>query len=116
MIININATGIELTEKISDYTHKKFESVTKYFDNIQKMDIDIGMRSHHHYKGKIFYAEANIHVPGKIMRVVKDSEDLYKAIDKVKDHLKVEFEKLKGKMRNKDKEVLREIKGYQDEE
>jgi len=116
MVVNIKATGIELTEKINDYAHKKFESVTKYFDNIQKIDIDIGIRTNHHQKGKIFYAETNIHVPGKIIRVVKDSEDLYKAIDKVKDHLKVEFEKLKGKMRNKNKKVLRGMKAYQDQE
>lgn len=114
MTINIKGTGVELTAALKEHAHKKLESIQKYFDNIQKIEIDLGMRSNHHQKGKIFYAEANVHLPGKIVRVVKDTEDLYKAVDKVKDHLKVELDKIKGKMRHKDKQVLREAKGYQE--
>ena len=115
MIINIKCTGMELTSALRQYAEEKVESLVKYFDNIQQADIDIGVRNHHHQKGKIFYAEVNLFVPGRTLRVVKDAEELYKAIDKVRDHLKVEFEKMKGKMRRKDRKVLREVKGYQDE-
>ena len=84
-----------------------------FFDNIIHIDADVGMRSTHHNKGKIYYAEVNVQIPGKLVRVEKDAEDLYKAIDKVKDHMKVELEKVKGKMRHKDKEELRGQKEYQ---
>ncbi|NCO05172.1 MAG: ribosome-associated translation inhibitor RaiA [Candidatus Magasanikbacteria bacterium] len=113
MSINIQATGMELTEAMKEYAIEKMEASKKYFDNIQKIDIDIGMRSNHHNKGKIYYAEVNVFIPKQIIRVVKDAEDLYKAIDKVKDHLKVEFEKIKGKMRHKDKQYIRDQKEYQ---
>jgi len=112
MKITIQATNMELTDAIRAHAEKKIMSVEKFFDNIVQADIDVGMRSHRHQKGKIYYAEVNLHVPGTIVRVAKDAEDLYKAIDKVKDHLKVELEKLKGKLRSKDRETLRNIKGY----
>jgi putative sigma-54 modulation protein len=47
--------------------------------------------------GKIYRAEANIDVPGELLRVDKTEEDLYKAIDKVKDHLEMVIKKYKGK-------------------
>lgn len=88
------------------------QTLTKHFDNIQKAEIDIGLRTHHHQKGDIYYAEVNLCVPQHVLRVVKEEADLYKAIDKVKDHLKMELEKMKGKMRAKNKRVLRENKEY----
>ena len=112
MTINIKGTGIDLTEPIKDYAKEKIGSVTKFFGNITQADIDIGMTNHHHQKGKIYYAEVNLSVPGKMIRVVKECEDLYKAIDKVKDHLKVELEKMKEKMRAKDRTTLRAEKSY----
>ncbi len=113
MNTNIKGTGITLTDAIKDYAEEKIGGLVKFFDNIQSADIDVGMQSHHHLKGKVYYAEVNLSVPGKVIRVVKESEDLYKAIDKVKDHLKVELEKMKEKMRRKDKKVLRSEKEYQ---
>lgn len=114
MIINIHGTNIDLTDALRQYAEEKVESLTKYFDNIMQADIDIGKRSEHHNKGNIFYAEVNLHVPGEILRSVKDTPDVYASIDEVKDHLKIELEKLKGKLRHKDKAGLREQKGYQE--
>ncbi|MBD3311160.1 MAG: ribosome-associated translation inhibitor RaiA [Candidatus Magasanikbacteria bacterium] len=113
MIINTKATNMDMTDSIRNYVEEKVNSLLKYFDNIQQADVDVGLHSQHHQKGKIYYAEINLHVPGKILRVTKDAEDLYKAIDKVKDHLKVELEKVKGKMRGIDKQALRDQKSYQ---
>ena len=116
MITKLKGTGIELTDAIKQYVEEKFGGMTKFFDNIQSADIDIGMRSQHHHKGKIFYAEINAHVPGKDIRIVKDSEDLYKAIDQVRDHLKNELKEFKEKLRHKDKKKLRGQKEYKIEE
>jgi ribosomal subunit interface protein len=113
MQINIQATGMEMTDAINQYVREKMEGLTKFFDNIQQMDIDVGQTSTHHNKGKIYFAEVNVHVPGKIVRVVKESEDLYKAINKVKDHLKVELDEMKEKMRDKDQKGIRAQKGYE---
>ncbi|OGH66382.1 MAG: ribosomal subunit interface protein [Candidatus Magasanikbacteria bacterium RIFCSPHIGHO2_02_FULL_47_14] len=112
MIITIKGTEIELTDALKQYVEDKFGGLTKYFDNITRAEVDIGLRTHHHKNGKIYYAEVNLHVPRKILRVVKDAEDLYKAINKVKDHLKVELDTMKEKMRTKNKKEIRSQKEY----
>ena len=114
MNINIQAKGVDMTDAIKQYVEEKAGDLERYFDNIQGVDVIVGMDSSHNNKGKIYFAEFNVQVPGKNMNMKKEAEDLYKAIDKVKDHLKVEFEKMKGKMRAKDKEELRDVKGYQE--
>ncbi len=112
MIITLRATGMELTEALKLYTDEKFSGLVKYFDNIQKAEVNIGMRSHHHQKGKIYYCEVNLHIPGKVLCVEKDAEDLYKAIDSVKDHLKVELQDAKERMRDRDRDGVRHQKEY----
>jgi putative sigma-54 modulation protein len=113
MIINISTNGVDMTDSIREYAEDKIESVDKFFDNITKADIIVGMDSSN--KAKPYFAEVNLAIPGTSnVFVRKNSEDLYKAIDKLRDHLKIELEKMKGKMRDKDKESLRNNKGYQE--
>ncbi len=114
MVINIHAQGIELTDALKTYAEEKAISLDKYFDGIRQIDLTIGMESHHHQKGKIFFTEMIVHVPGTPIVIKKEAEDLYKSIDKVRDHLKVEFDKLKGKMRHKDRQHIRDQKAYSD--
>lgn len=114
MRTTIHATKIELTDALRAYAEEKIQSLEKFFDNIQQANIDIGLESSHHQKGDIYYAEVNLHVPGKILRVVKEESDLYKAIDKVKDHLKIELQTMKEKMRQKDRTAIRGQKEYQE--
>lgn len=112
MIVTIHGTEIELTPAIREYIEEKITMLEKFLFEVTKIEVDVGMRSHHHHKGKVFYAEMNLSYPGGLLRVEKDAEDLYKAIDKVKDHLKVELESLKAKRNSRDKELIRDNKAY----
>jgi putative sigma-54 modulation protein len=112
MNINIQAINLDLTDAIRVYTEGKINSLGRYISNIEHVDVMIGMDNKHHQKGKIYFAEFNIKVMNKKLSIKKEAEDLYKAIDKVKDHLKVELEKIKGKVKNIDKKVLRDVKSY----
>ncbi len=115
MNINIHFTGIDATDAIKKYVTEKVEGLTTFLEEITSANIDVGMRSQHHQKGKIYYAEFKLQIPGTPgLYVKKDAEDLYKAIDKVRDHMKVELEKVKGKKNNIDRDELREAKGYQE--
>lgn len=77
-------------------------SLIKYFDNILEAHVEIEKTTHHHLKGEIFRAEANLRVPIKgLLRVEKTEKDIYKAIDKVKDHLKEEITRYKEKLRER---------------
>lgn len=88
MTINISAVGMELTPAIRSYTEDKFSSLEKFEGSIMHIDIDIGMETHHHHKGEIFTCSATLQLPKDVLKVEKKEEDLYKAIDKVKDHLR----------------------------
>ena len=114
MNVNIKVTGMDTTDAIKQYVEDKANDLLTYFDNIQGVDAIVGMESHHHNKGKIYYAEFNLQIPGKNINIKKNAEDLYKSIDKVKDHLKIELEKIKGKMNARDREEIRDQKGDQE--
>jgi ribosomal subunit interface protein len=115
MNININFTIIEPTEPLKAYARQRAEDLATYFEHIISVDIDLGRTSDHHEKGKVFYAQYNVGVPGSMVQVRKEAEDLYKAIEKVKDHMKVELGKHKGKTNQIDREMIRETKAYHDD-
>jgi len=110
MEINIKATQMELTPAIRNYVEEKMTMLEKYLGDIQVLncDVEVGVTTHHHSKGEIFLAEVNLNLPGEMLRVEKTEEDLYKAIDKVKDHLVREISQYKEKRianHRKEKEV-----------
>jgi len=108
----VQANGVDMTDAIHTYAEEKMSSLDKFFDGITKVDLICGMHSQHHNKGKIYFCEVNVSLPQKTVHIEKEAEDLYKAIDKVKDHLKIELEKIKGKLHAKDHELIREQKAY----
>ena len=98
MTTNIIHKGIELTPAIRAYAEEKMESLLKYFDSIRHMDIEVGRANGHHQKGDIFFCKVEVQVGGEVMQVEREENDLYKAIDKVRDHLRVELTEWKHKL------------------
>src|SRR3990167_6985227 len=88
MKINIKATGIELTQAISNYAYKKISSIEKYLDKKSGPDlvaqVEVGRSTRHHKTGNIFRAEVHITGAGLDLYAVSAMEDLYAAIDVVK--------------------------------
>ncbi len=103
MNINIKATKIELTPAIRGYIQEKMDMLEKYLGDIKVInaDFEVELTTRHHHKGEIFRAEANLKVAGGFLRVDKTEKDLYKAIDKVKDHLKEMIVEYKEKLIDK---------------
>jgi len=99
MNINIKATKFELSEAIRTYCQTKMDMLDKYLGGIQVIncDVEIAKAVGGQNKGEIFKAEVNLEVPHKLLRVEKTEKDLYKAIDKVKDHLELVIKKYKEK-------------------
>lgn len=119
MEIQITGRGIDLTEAIKDYASKKAESLNKFYNNrITRAEIIVGVNSLHHRKGDMFNAEFKLDVPGKNLFAAKQEENLYKAIDKVRDYLESELKKykLKQRVQSKDKKMGRADKEYKIEE
>ena len=105
MQIKLKATKLEMTDAIRDYIQEKMDMIEKYLGSIQVLNCDVEIEKSvgNQHKGEIFRAEANLQLPHEILRVEKTEEDMYKAIDKVKDHLELVIKKYKEKLFDKNK-------------
>jgi len=103
MNIKIKATRLELTDAIREYCQTKIDMLEKYLGDIQVLNCDVEVERilGDQHKGDIFRAEVNIEVPKEVLRVEKSEKDLYKAIDKVKDHMAEMIKKYKEKLTEK---------------
>ncbi len=103
MNIKIKATRLELTPAIRDYFQMKMDMIEKYLGDIKALNCDVEIEKSvgNQNKGDIFRAEVNLEVPQKLLRVEKTEADLYKAIDKVKEHLELVIKKYKEKLIDK---------------
>ncbi len=109
MQLDIKATNLNLTPQIKDYIQLKMGMLEKYLGKFKiigaKFEVELTTR--HHVKGEIFRAEGNLIVNGDLLRVEKTEKDIYKAIDKVKDHLEVMIKRYKGRIIDRKKKKLK---------
>ena len=104
MQINLQGKGIELTESIKDYVLKRVTNLEKLISKIEKekgeamVNFEVVKTTNHHKTGEIFHASCTLRIDGKKFYVESDNEDLYSAIDEVKETLFNEISK------NKDRE------------
>ena len=103
MKINLKATKIEMTDAISSYVQDKMDMLDKYLGDTQVLNCDVEVERiiGGQNKGEIFRVEVNLEVPHDLLRVEKTESDLYKAIDKVRDHLDEVIIKYREKARDK---------------
>lgn len=99
----MKATHLEFTEAIKNYIQEKMDSTEKYLGDVQVINCDFEIEKilPGQHKGEVFRAEVNLQVPHELLRIEKTEADLYKAIDKVKDHLELVIKKYKEKLRDK---------------
>ncbi|MEI6379063.1 MAG: ribosome-associated translation inhibitor RaiA [Candidatus Falkowbacteria bacterium] len=103
MNIDIKATNLELTPALKNYIQEKMDMLDKYLGDTPLIHahFEVELTTKHHVKGEIFRAEANLNLPHDMLRIEKTEKDMYKAIDKVKDHLKEMIVKYKEKLVDK---------------
>ncbi|MDD2584541.1 MAG: ribosome-associated translation inhibitor RaiA [Bacteroidales bacterium] len=97
MKIRLKSTKLEMTDAIANYFQEKMNMLDKYLGDIQVLNCDCEVEKvgGEQKNGKVFRAEVNLEVPGALLRVEKEANDLYKAIDKVKDHMLIVIKKHK---------------------
>lgn len=113
--------NLQLTPDLSSYVEEKIGSVKKFI-NILKKDESEGLKTlaevfveleketNHHKNGDIFWARAQVNLPGKSLEAKANSDDLLKAIVALKDQLQVEIEKYKFKNVDKRRREQRKSK------
>lgn len=102
MKINIKATKFDLTDAIRDYVQTKVDMLEKFLGDMPVINCDFEVEKlTAHNKGEVFRAEINLQVPKDFFRVEKTEKDLYKAIDKVKDHVEEIIVEAKKKLQSR---------------
>ncbi|MBD3251426.1 ribosome-associated translation inhibitor RaiA [Candidatus Uhrbacteria bacterium] len=100
MFIDIQPKELDLTDAMRAYAEDKMNMLGKYYDHIEEIKCELGSISQKHNQGRVYVCTGHLFVPGKDFYVEKKEEDLYKAIDKVKDHLQQMLVGWKEKQRN----------------
>jgi len=109
-LLGIKGTNIDLTDAIKTYINEKieaFEQLVQDFEPVADLRVEIGKTTNHHNKGEVFRAEMQMHVPGTVIRAEETAEDLYEAIDKVKDQVKRQLNDYKNKLSDKNQRATR---------
>jgi ribosomal subunit interface protein len=94
---------MEMTNAIRAYTLEKMKTLEKFLpkgDTSAQLSIELSKTTNHHQHGDIFQAEARLHVRGKETTLSTTQNDLYKAIDVMKDMLAREMATYKDKERS----------------
>jgi len=93
MQIDLQSKNMELTDAIKDYVVKKVTNLEKLLSNIEtnkgeaKVKFEVAKTTNHHKTGEIFHANCTININGQNYYGESDHEDLYTAIDAVKEQL-----------------------------
>jgi ribosomal subunit interface protein len=103
MKINLQSKNMELTPAIRDYVIKRVTNLEKVLKNIEEQGgevtakFEVGKSTNHHKSGSVFHADCLIVVKGEEFYSSADTEDLYQAIDAVKENLFREINKSKDR-------------------
>jgi putative sigma-54 modulation protein len=103
MHIIITGVHMEMTDAIRSYTIEKMKTLEKYIprdDTSGKLTVELSRTTTHHAHGDVFQAEGIMHIRGKETSVRTTQDDLYKAIDLLKDMLVRELAQHKEKERS----------------
>jgi putative sigma-54 modulation protein len=102
MNIQIKTTTISLTPAISEYVEKKLNGIEKFFqgDETLRFDLELAKTTNHHKNGDIFKAEVHIIAKDTNIYAVAEKEDLYVAIDAIKDEILREVKNSNNKRRS----------------
>lgn len=100
MKIIIKTKNISLDDPLRVFVEDKIGGLEKFIsdhDGFVEISVEIGKPSLRHRSGKIYYAEANMKIGGKLLRADAKDYDLRMAIVEIKNELKKQIEKFKEK-------------------
>ncbi len=97
--INTKATNIEITPKIKALIEHKIAPLGKFLpEHNQAVTCEVEIsKAAEHQSGKIYRAEVNLAVNGKLYRAEATEDQIEKAIDEVRNELKYELVKASDK-------------------
>lgn len=101
MKINVLYKNITPDEPLKVFVEDRVGGLEKFIGQGPiEARVEIGLPSKHHRSGRIYYAEVNLKVGGKLLRATCQHEDLRNAIVDVKNELQKQIRKFKDKKRD----------------
>ncbi|KKS04002.1 MAG: Ribosomal subunit interface protein [Candidatus Nomurabacteria bacterium GW2011_GWC2_41_8] len=103
MQINLQGKNLELTGAIKDYVLKRVTNLEKLLSNIETekgkamVNFEVSKSTDHHKSGEIFHTDCLIKINGREFYGSADANDLYAAIDELKETLFNEIRKNKDR-------------------
>lgn len=103
MRINLQVKNMELTEVIRNYVVDKETNLGRLLSKIEvggkeaMINFEVSKSTNHHKSGPVFHADCLINLNGTEFYGSADKEDLYVAVDEVKEKLFNEIGKDKGR-------------------
>lgn len=103
MKITFQAKNMELTPAIHDYVVKRVTNLGKLLDKLEEttgeilVNFDVAKTTNHHKGGEVFRAECSVSTQRGSYFSSADREDLYEAIDAVKENIFRDISKAKDK-------------------
>jgi len=101
MKINLQSKNMELTEEIRDYVLEKETNLGRLLKKLEDgnkeafVNFEVSRATNHHKSGFVFHADCLINLDGNEFYGSADKEDVYAAIDDVKETLFLEIDKNK---------------------
>lgn len=103
MQINLQGKNLEVTEAIKEYVERRVTNLEKLLSKIEDnggdvtVHFEVSKNTNHHKGGMVFSANCSINIKGEKFYASIDEEDLYQAIDTVKENLFREISKNKDR-------------------
>lgn len=99
-----------MTEDLKDFAEKKIGSLSKFFDNVIEIRVELEKLTNHHKQGYIYQASVEMDVPGEKLFVKESAEEIKDAINKVKEEMQQKIKHFKGQLQAKRRETADEIR------
>jgi putative sigma-54 modulation protein len=115
MNLSIKSTNMEMTDAIRDYIYKRLDGLEKLAGNPEselQVGVEVGKTTNHHKSGDIFRAEVNMSMDGKALYASSELEDLYAAVDAVRDQIVREIKHVKDRKRSSVREGGQKAKAF----
>jgi len=119
MKIIISTKNLDLTEALKNFVEERFGGIKKFIDILKREDerktlaevfVELEKETKHHKKGKIFLTKVQVRLPGRLLMAIAREDDLYKAIVSAKDELRMEIEKYKFRITDRNCREQRKAK------
>jgi len=79
MQIHLKKTNVKISAADEADINKKILGLLKYYNGIIEAFCEVGRSTEHHQKGRVFRAELDLRVPGKVLRAEESAENVMTA-------------------------------------